>query len=476
MLRTVKSEKRFYIPFLNYLEEIKKSQKNVVLFGSVGNGKTFLLNKACDTNFLTSDKGYSCTRKVQYSFSLKHDMIIIDFPGLNAVQDVIGHLKTQKTALSAIPIRMICFVIKYSPRNDDFERELGQMLFIFDKYMKNITIIITKSENINLKRKEEIIHLFKNRFNIENILFTTLNVNRYDLCTNLFNYLSKMENIKQIIIKTRDLAKTVPSLYNKEMAKEREIYEDKFYDALEEFKKEVDKADDPDLKRALYFGFKDYKQSLLEEYTNVIRKKKIGDKEPDMDSVIAEVLMFDNTIFNEFDEFRKKIESQIEIKSSNYNGEYNRFKKCPHCGQIWFKVIGCDSVVCGNRTKIIDRAIGRYKNYTVTYINNKVNITYKEIGEDLGEFKLNRNSLIYNRNPLDSDYYDEFTGLTKNEKIENEKREKNGKIKISPIGCGKQLQWNEMEDCSEEVIKKLKEISVDDYYSGILNISDKFQK
>ena len=385
-------------------------------------------------------------------------------------------LKTQKTALSAIPIRMICFVIKYSPRNDDFERELGQMLFIFDKYIKNITIIITKSENINLKRKEEIIHLFKNRFNIENILFTTLNVNRYDLCTNLFNYLSKMENIKQIIIKTRDLAKTVPSLYNKEMAKEREIYEDKFYDALEEFKKEVDKADDPDLKRALYFGFKDYKQSLLEEYTNVIRKKKIGDKEPDMDSVIAEVLMFDNTIFNEFDEFRKKIESQIEIKSSNYNGEYNRFKKCPHCGQIWFKVIGCDSVVCGNRTKIIDRAIGRYKNYIVTYINNKVNITYKEIGEDLGEFKLNRNSLIYNTNPLDSDYYDEFTGLTKNEKIENEKREKNGKIKISPIGCGKQLQWNEMEDCSEEVIKKLKEISVDDYYSGILNISDKFQK
>ena len=200
MLRTVKSEKRFYIPFLNYLEEIKKSQKNVVLFGSVGNGKTFLLNKACDTNFLTSDKGYSCTRKVQYGFSLKHDMIIIDFPGLNAVQDVIGHLKTQKTALSAIPIRMICFVIKYSPRNDDFERELGQMLFIFDKYIKNITIIITKSENINLKRKEEIIHLFKNRFNIENILFTTLNVNRYDLCTNLFNYLSKMENIKQIII------------------------------------------------------------------------------------------------------------------------------------------------------------------------------------------------------------------------------------------------------------------------------------
>ena len=143
--------------------------------------------------------------------------------------------------------------------------------------------------------------------------------------------------------------------------------------------------------------------------------------------------------------------------------------------KIWFKVICCDSVVCGNRTKIIDRAVGRYKNYTVTYINNKVNITYKEIGEDFNKDYLNK-ALIYNRNPLDSDYYDEFIGLTKNEKIENKIREKNGKIKISPIGCGRQIGWNEMEDCSEEVIKKLKEISVDDYYSGLLNISDKYQK
>ena len=41
-----------------------------------------------------------------------------------------------------------------------------------------------------------------------------------------------MENIKQILIKTRDLAKIIASLYNKDMAKEREIFEDKFYDAL----------------------------------------------------------------------------------------------------------------------------------------------------------------------------------------------------------------------------------------------------
>ena len=143
------SESNFSIKILRNLEEIKKGENNIVLFDSVGNGKTYLLNKATGYNFLTSDSGYSCTRTVQFGYSLKHDMVIIDFPGLNAVQDIMGHLKIQKTALSAIPVRMICFVIKYSPRNDDFERELGQMLSIFNNYIKNVCIIITKNRGYN---------------------------------------------------------------------------------------------------------------------------------------------------------------------------------------------------------------------------------------------------------------------------------------------------------------------------------------
>ena len=67
-------------------------------------------------------------------------------------------------------------------------------------------------------------------------------------------------------------------------------------------------------------------------------------------------------------------------------------------------------------------------------------------------------------------------GLTKKENLENEKREKEGKIKINPVGCGRKLNWAEMEDCSEEVISKLKEIAIDDYYSGLLDISEKYNK
>ena len=453
---------KFSIPILNELEEIKKNENNIILFGSVGNGKTFLLNKACGENFLVNDRGYSCTKQVQHAFSIKYNMSFIDFPGLNATQDIVGHLKTQKIALSAIYVRMICFIIKYSPRNDDFERELGQMLFIFDKYLQNILIIITKSENIDMKRKEEIKFLFQNKFKINNVLFTSINTSPEELCESLYNIKETMQNIKEIIIKTRDLAKNLPSLYDPHMAKEREEYEDKFLEAIDIFTKEFNKTKSHDLKRALYFALKDYKRSLLEEYANELRLKQINNLEMDIDILVAEVLMFDNKIFNEFDDFRKKVENEIEVKLNNYNGEYNKFKKCPHCGQIWFKIKGCNSVICGRRSTIEDKIIGRYKNYEVIYEDKQIIINWEDLGEKLDKKK---------------NYSDhEFNGLTKEEENENIIREGKGMIKIKPVGCGRNLKWDEMEDCSEEVINKLKEIAVDDYFSGFLEISKKYGK
>ena len=71
MLLRSNSEKRFTLRIFEYLEEIKKGENNVVLFGSVGNGKTYLLNKACGKYYPAYDDGYSCTRNVQFAFSKK---------------------------------------------------------------------------------------------------------------------------------------------------------------------------------------------------------------------------------------------------------------------------------------------------------------------------------------------------------------------------------------------------------------------
>ena len=58
-----------YAPIIRGLDNvIKKSKKNIILFGKVGSGKTFLLNKLCDTNYLTAEEGFSCTKVISACF------------------------------------------------------------------------------------------------------------------------------------------------------------------------------------------------------------------------------------------------------------------------------------------------------------------------------------------------------------------------------------------------------------------------
>lgn len=136
-------------------DEIKNSQNNIVLFGSVGNGKTTLINKLCHCDLITKNDGFSCTRDVQYSRT--HDgSLIIDFPGLNAAEDIVKHLQIQKSTLSVIPAKMICLVIKLTARYDDIVKSALQMIRIFASNRDNICVIITFCEELKMPQAEEI--------------------------------------------------------------------------------------------------------------------------------------------------------------------------------------------------------------------------------------------------------------------------------------------------------------------------------
>ena len=442
---------------ISFLDEIKSSKKNIVLIGKVGIGKTTLLNRICDSKFETSDGGYSCTKQIQYNFTTKHDLVIIDFPGLKATRDAGLNLKTQITALKNLPIKMICLMIEYSTRDDDFERELSEMLGMFNDYKENIAIIITKCERINMTREENIKLTFKTGFKIENIIFSSFKKHSNRIINELNEIQKKMKNRDRISINTRNFAKNAPSLYNPDLEDVRTIYENDFNEVLSKFNESLDNATDNNLRKALYFCFKSYKENLLYQFKDSLKQKRIDGKEIDLNIIISEVLLFDNKMYDKFEEFKKKVESRIEIQINNYNGEYNKFKKCPHCGIIWFKVKGCDSMVCGRRTKIRDSICGRFKNYIVYFLSGIIKIIINEF-----------DSCNYGED-------NEFYGLTQEEIEKNKIREKEGKVKINPKGCGKSIYWNEMEDVSEKVLNLLKKevnLDNDDYYNGFMKASD----
>ena len=143
----------------------------------------------------------------------------------------------------------------------------------------------------------------------------------------------------------------------------------------------------------------DYKEQLIERFTDLVKNKVT-----DTDTAIVEVITFNNEIFNDFNGFTKQVQIGLKAEIANFdNGQdNNRYKKCPYCGTIWFKIKGCNSMPCGRRTKLKDIFFGRFKNYVVKFIH--------------GIFSI---STLGDAENKDTGKDTEFVGLTEEEKIMN---------------------------------------------------------
>ena len=215
-------------------DEVKKSTNNIILFGSVGEGKTSLINKICGVDLITKSGGFSCTRDVQYALD-PNGNIIIDFPGLNAAEEIVKHLKIQKSYLSSIPAKMICLVIKFSVRYDDIIKSALQMVKIFHDNRENILVIITNSENVSMVQMSEIEAALAKKCKIDSrkIIFTSKNTSPEEIRRKLNERKKDMKNIEKIEIKDRNLLNTVGTDGDIEVIEERETFLNDFKDSLQ---------------------------------------------------------------------------------------------------------------------------------------------------------------------------------------------------------------------------------------------------
>ena len=253
----------------NNMDLITKSDKNIIFFGAVGAGKTTLTITICGTEFATSESDFSLTRNVQFAKSIKpNDCIAIDFPGLGSVKDQLNHFSIQQTTLSVIPVRMICFVIKFENRHDPMLENIEIMKQIFEDYKDNTVIIITHSEPILTKMAERtnIEHVIENMlfYKRSRVIFSYKNIDYDTLFTKkLKPLMGQMTNIPKMIIKSKnfinkmkiigdDLFKTIRSKFQEDFNKTMSKFECKF----EEYK------ENNDAKRALFFALKLFKINI----------------------------------------------------------------------------------------------------------------------------------------------------------------------------------------------------------------------
>lgn len=429
-------------------EAVKQSKNNFVFFGNVGSGKTTLINKLCGTNYETSSSGFSCTRIVQSSPTIRNSNIILDFPGLSSVRELVQHLVQQRDTLKVIPVRVICFILKYDNRYDLLLISIIKMINIFKHHLNNVCIIFTHSENVSLKIKAEICNVIEEEVGIveKKIIFSTLDTSEERLSKELETIKLKMVNIEETIIESSELLKQFDMSVSLKYQECSEEFLKKFQMMMDQLTAEFDKTQDKELKRALYFSLKNVKDKVVDEFRCKLEKEY----KLDVHQVVTQLVLFQNSIYNKFKKFKMLAERSLEIQSVVYNGEMNRYKKCPVCGLIWFRVYGCNGIICGRRSISRDTLFGKYLNYTIIFIGNILKITKSET---------NKESSFTDR---------EVEGLTSEEIILNCTR----KVQIKPQGCGAKMNWNEMEDVTEYALETLKKLEDTDFYA---NIDDKIR-
>lgn len=345
------------------LNKIKRSSNNLILFGEVGSGKTTLLNKLCGTNYEAREGGYSCTRDIQHALSKDKKNFIVDCPGLNAAEEITQHLKIQKFILSIIPIRIICFVIKYSERYDLLIRGAARMLRIFHEHKNNIVIIITFSEELGNNEMKEIQNIFKVKLGIEEekVIFSSNYVDPSDI-------LRRINLIKRNILNINSIKFNEQSLLSKneegglEIVEVREKKMKEYKKLINILKSLLDEECEPKVKKALLETIKFYINDLISSF-----KEKLKSKIQDIDTINVDSLIFSN----ELDEGLNIITEQYEKELSNIQSE--REDKPP----IYYKYIvqKTENFNCDNQSQTIKNYLkGEFKDFEIQIDLDDTNI------------------------------------------------------------------------------------------------------
>ena len=118
---------------------------------------------------------------------------------------------------------MICFIVKYTSRYDYLVKSVSKMLKIFKEYRKNISLIVSNSEESSIKQQSEIEQIFKTKFGIENILFSTLKMDSLAILDILEKFKAVMPFHEHLNIKTTDLTQTIDPQFDLDCMEKRNI-------------------------------------------------------------------------------------------------------------------------------------------------------------------------------------------------------------------------------------------------------------
>lgn len=328
-----------------------------------------------------------------------------------------------------------------SDRTDDLKFRLTKIKNLFRHHLKNIIVVLTKCERFNPDDKCAMAFVLEHEMGLPNVFFKDENTEPMRLAHWINSFVEEMDtvNMGDGIFETQTLNALISDVeQDSQIIDLRNSKEKMFREIYDSTLKTFEASDDKELKRALYFSLKQQMNRITDEYAN-----EVAPLYKDKWQLSAELIIFQNSILSLFSSFKQMVMRSIKIDNVVYNGDTTaRYKRCP-CGLIWFRVYGCDSITCGRRSVSGDYSNNKFYNFSITWTGSKLEI--KQIVTEPTNIRYTETDLI---------------GLSEKEKILNADIGKTGKVLISPIGCGKNSKWKEMEDVTDLVLLELKDVEI----------------
>jgi len=342
----------------------------VVMLGDVGMGKSTVAEKITGISGLSSNADESFTKASAICESECKGIQIIDTPGGNSMQDKLEHNVWIAYALNYAPVSMILLTVKADTRIDNTIGLVRNYAERFQDAAELLTVCATHMDTVTWK-ESRFMECLENELGIDSAIFvgkdttgSTIARNIKRQCKSPQQFTINSTNFLKFFKINNSNLKILKSV-NEEIANFRTMKTcfDQYLDSLSEERLRID----------LVFEFQAFMSEEIIEAQKRVSKANHFTFTGDFTSVANE----SGHIANLTNQLRAVL-FDVRTMALAYQKDagISDLRKCPHCGEVWAKLEGCDgTTTCGNRvTETKENRFDKMSRFHFRFDGRKLNI------------------------------------------------------------------------------------------------------
>ena len=355
----------------------------VVLLGDVGAGKSTIVEKVTGVSGRSSNANESVTLTSAVYESLDGELIICDTPGSNAMNDKFQHNLNIAHALNFMAVTCILVVVKADTRIDNVIENIIKYAQIFlpeELPIELLSVCITHQDQVACG-EEKLKKILEEKAGITTAIFHYENTSGEDLSENILAECQNKDEPKELNIDSDIFLKLFKIGNNHVRVMQhcrREVA--RFKKMKEDFYRQRSTRDSED-QMNMTFEF----QAWVFNEIAVAQKKLTSDQKfklaegEDLENEAGHIANMTNQL--------RKVLSDIRTEAAKYHQKYEKsgFRSCPHCGEVWTKIEGCDQgTQCGNRPSdenVDDQRRGEMSHFQFEWIYTTEKLAIVKTGE-----------------------------------------------------------------------------------------------